>query len=99
MLNKWKFDRVLIIFDDSKEGAGVVEGEGAFSLKSIAIDSNVALHIDPSVCNQVGANLKVVHEILSGDEADQSLPVLQSDRKWWGKLGMKGNRGVSAGGE
>ena len=96
MLNKWKFDRVLIIFDDSKEGAGVVEGEGAFNLKSIAIDSDVALHIDPSVSNQVGANLKVVDEVLSGDEADQCLPVLQSDRKWRGKLGMKGHREVCA---
>ena len=56
-MNKWKYDRVLIIFDDSKEGAGVVEGEGAFSLKSIAIDSDVALHVDPFVGKQVGANL------------------------------------------
>ena len=56
-MNKWKYDRVLIIFDDSKEGTGVVEWEGAFSLKSITIDSDFALHIDPSVCSQVGAYL------------------------------------------
>jgi hypothetical protein len=68
--------RILIIFDDSKEGAGVVEWEGAFSLKSITVDSDVALHIDPSVCIQVGAYLKVVDEILSSDEADPSLSVL-----------------------
>jgi hypothetical protein len=48
---------VLIVFDNSKEGAGVVEGEGAFSLKSITIDSDVALHIDPFVYKQVGAYL------------------------------------------
>ena len=52
-----EFDRTLVIFNDSKEGAGVVEGEGAFSLKSITIDSDVAFHIDPFVCKQVGANL------------------------------------------
>ena len=51
------FGSILIVFDDSKEGAGVVEWEGAFSLKSITIDSDVALHIDPFVCKQVGANL------------------------------------------
>ena len=51
------FGSILIVFDDSKEGAGVVEWEGAFSLKSITIDSDFALHIDPSVCSQVGAYL------------------------------------------
>jgi len=56
-VNEQKLDRVLVIFDDSKEGAGVVEWEGAFSLKSITIDSDVALHIDPFVGKQVGANL------------------------------------------
>ena len=51
------FGWILIVFDDSKEGAGVVEGEGAFSLKSITIDSDFAFHIDPLVCKQVAANL------------------------------------------
>ena len=54
----------------------------------------MARHIDPSVCSQVGANLKVVDEIISGDEADQSLSVLQSDGKWRGKLGMEGQREI-----
>ena len=50
-------DRVSVIFDDSKEGAGVVEWEGAVSLKSVTIDSDVALDVDPFVGKQVGTNL------------------------------------------
>ena len=72
-------DRVLVIFDDSKEGAGVVEWEGAFSLKSITIDSDVALDVDPFVGKQVGANLQVVNEKLPRLKAEQCLPVLQLD--------------------
>ncbi len=73
------FGWILIVVDDSKEGAGVVVGAGAFSLKSITIDSDVALHIDPFVCKQVGANLYVVNEILPRLKAEQRLPVLQLD--------------------